>query len=180
MAFTFFHIAQGIQWGIYFFVLVIAVVVLFFMLLPLLRGAPFVPLYKKQLYEAFNFLQIHPGQTVVDLGCGEGRIVIEAARKGARAVGYDINPFLVFIANKKIKQQGLSHLAHCYWKDFWRVSWADFDVVFVYGISNIMKRIEKKAQRELKAPSKIVCFIFPLPSFPPVFAQNGVYIYQAK
>ncbi len=88
----------------------------------------------------------------------------------------------------EIKKQGLSKLAFCKWQSFWKMNFSDFDAVFIFGISHIMKSIEKKAQKELKPGAKIVCFVFPLPSHQtklwcggePIFAENGVYVYEKR
>ena len=136
-----------------------------------------MPIHKQRLNRALEFLNLKPGQKIADLGSGDGRVLIEAAKKGAVAIGYEINPFLVLKAKMEIKKQGFSKLAFCKWQSFWKMNFGDFDIVFIFGINHIMKAIEKKAQKEMKPGSKIVCFVFPLPNWQPIFAENGVYIY---
>jgi len=68
------------------------------------------------------FSKIKPGERMADLGSGDGRILIEFAKKGAIAEGYEINPVLVFIARMKIRRLGLEKKARVFWKSFWRVS----------------------------------------------------------
>ena len=156
----------------------IAAVFLFFSIIPVLRGAPFVPIHKQRLDLALKFLNLKPGQKITDLGSGDGRVLVEIAKRGVMAVGYEINPFLVLKTKMEIKKQGLGKLASCHWKSFWGVNFNQFDAVFIFGMSHIMKGIEKKAQKELKAGAKLVCFVFPLSNWQSIFAENGVYIYQ--
>lgn len=164
-----------------------AIIFLFFSIIPIARGAPFVPIHKKRLDMALDFLNLKPGQKIADLGSGDGRVLIELAKKGVIAIGYEINPLLVLKAKMAIKKQGLSKLAFCHWNSFWKMNFSDFDAVFVFGITHIMKGIENKAQKELKPGAKLVCFVFPLPPHQtklwcggkPIFADNGVYIYPA-
>ena len=195
----------------------IAVAFLFFSIIPVLRGAPFVPIHRQRLVRALEFLNLKPDQKAADLGSGDGRVLIEIAKKGVKSIGYEINPFLVLKTKMEVKKQGLGSLVSCHWKSFWGVNFNQFDAVFIFGISHIMKGIEKKAQKELKAGARLVCFVFPLPphqtrlpsqrplrrlwsllwcggspphqtklwcggepNWQPIFAENGVYVYQKQ
>lgn len=151
---------------------------LFFIILPILEGAPFLPIPKEKIERAIQLIDLKPGQKFVDLGAGEGRILILAAKKGAQAFGFEINPFLVLLANLNIKREKVQNLAVCQWKNFWRQDLSSFDVVFIYGIGQIMNRLEKKLKKELKAGAKVVSFIFQLPNQQPEIKENGIYIYQ--
>lgn len=151
---------------------------LFFMLLPVLGGAPFVPTHKERIERAIELVNLKPGQKIADLGSGDGRILITAAKKGARSYGFEINPFLVWRASSNIKKEGLQSLAVSQWKNFWWQNFSSFDIIFIYGISHIMKGLEKKLQRELRPGAKVVCFIFPFPNRQPEIKENGIYVYQ--
>ena len=62
---------------------------LFFVLLPILKGAPFVPISKEKIERAIELVGLKPGQKIADLGSGDGRILIACAKKGVRAVGFE-------------------------------------------------------------------------------------------
>lgn len=69
-----------------------------------LRGAPYVPTHRKQLNRAFDELyQVSDKDFVVDLGSGDGIVLLQAARRGAQGVGYELNPLLVLIANFRLR-----------------------------------------------------------------------------
>lgn len=156
-------------------------VVLFFILLPILRGAPFVPTRKERIVRALKLVGLKPGQKIVDLGSGDGRILKAAAKKGARAYGFELNPLLVWASKRAIKKQGLGDLAVCQWRNFWWCDLSSFDIVFVYGLSHIMKGLEKKLQRELRPGAKVVSFIFQFPNWQPVRKdKSGIYIYSVS
>lgn len=168
---------------IFIFVLfgAITIIFLFFSVIPIAKGAPFVPIHRQRLDLALNFLELTPSQTTADLGAGDGRILMAVAERGARAVGYEINPFLVLKAKSNIKKQGLGNMASCFWKSFWGVDFKRFDVIFIFGISHIMRSLSKKARKELSVGAKVVCFVFPLPetkNLKLIFSENGVYIYE--
>lgn len=159
---------------------------LFFIFLPILGGAPFVPTHRERIARALQLVNLKPGQKIADLGAGDGRILIACAKKGAEATGFEINPFLVWQANSKIKKEGVaspalprsSGSAVCQWKNFWGQDLSSFDIVFIYGFGHIMKGLEKKLQKELKTGAKAVCFIFPFPNWQPATKENGIYLYQ--
>lgn len=151
---------------------------LFFGFLPIMRGAPFVPVRKERLKMAFKLVGLKPGQKIVDLGSGDGRVLITAAKQGIEAHGFEINPFLVLRTKMKIKKEGLQNLVFCRLRSFWRRDLSSFDVVFVYGITHIMKGLEKKLQRELKPGAKVVSFIFSFPNWQPSVKENGIYVYE--
>ena len=150
---------------------------LFFVLLPILKGAPFVPISKEKIERAIELVGLKPGQKIADLGSGDGRFLIACAKKGVRAVGFEINPFLVWRANLNIKKEGLQNLAKAKLSNFWWENLSDFDVIFVYGIGHIMKGLEKKLQKELKPGAKVVSFIFQFPNWQSKKEEKGIYIY---
>ena len=78
-----------------------------------------------------------------------------AARKGGRAIGYEINPFLVLWSNL----QG----AHTRWKNFWHADISDANVIFVYLLPNHMEKLASKLKKECKKGTLVVSnsFIFP-------------------
>ncbi|RLC36059.1 MAG: hypothetical protein DRH33_07610 [Candidatus Nealsonbacteria bacterium] len=153
---------------------------LFFVLLPVIWGAPFLPISKEKIEKAIELVKLQSGEKIVDLGSGDGRILIACAKKGGRGVGFEINPFLVWKANLNIKKQGLQNLAKTKWSNFWWENLSDFDIVFVYGISHIMKTLEKKLLKELKPGAKVVSFVFKFPNWQPEIEENGIYIYSLR
>ena len=75
-------------------VVIIAVVTLLSFSFVLLFGAPFLPTLKKQIDEALDLLDLKPGETMLELGCGDGRILLAATQRGLSVVGYELNPIL--------------------------------------------------------------------------------------
>lgn len=70
-----------------------------------LRGAPYVPSHRRQLQVAFD--ELHPLSSddfIIDLGSGDGVVLLEAARRGAGGVGYELNPFLVFASRWRCRK----------------------------------------------------------------------------
>jgi ribosomal protein L11 methylase PrmA len=143
-------------------------------------GAIYVPTSEEKVEKMVKFLKIKPGQTVVDLGSGDGRLLIALAKAGANAYGYEINPLLVTSARKNIKKAGLGDKAFVYCKSLWRQDLKDFDAVVVYPMAHMMRKLEKKFERELKSGVKIVSNYFTLPTWKPDKVEDNVYLYIKK
>jgi ribosomal protein L11 methylase PrmA len=136
-------------------------------------GAPFVVTEDKRIKAMLALAGDVKGKKMVDLGAGDGRIVIAFAQAGADALGYDINPWLVLRANRKIRALKLSN-AHMYWRSFWRIDLGEFDVITLYGIPYIMQRLEEKLQRERKPSTVILSNSFRFPTWKIDTEQDGV------
>lgn len=150
------------------------------LLYALIRGAPYAPLGKQKIATMLNLLNVKSGEKAVDLGAGDGRIVIEMAKKGAIAYGYEINPLLVLIAKWKIKKLGLQKNAHIYWSDFLGKNLSSFDIVTVYLAPHSMKAVETKLRKELKPKARVAVNYFPFPTWPPKKTSDKIYLYQQE
>ncbi len=140
---------------------IILLLVIYFLGRPIIRGAIYFPTSTRSVETMLRFAEIRSGDKVVDLGSGDGRILIAAAKAGAEAVGYEINPILVRRSRRAIARAGIS--ATVYWESFWRADLSQFDVVIVYGIPYIMKDLQKKLERELQPGTKIISNAFTFP-----------------
>ncbi len=160
--------------GVCIFVIIVDLI----FLLPTIGGAIYVPSKDAQVERMLKLAQIRTGMKAVDLGSGDGRIVIVLARAGAEAHGYEINPLLVIWSRMKVKAAGLDKLAKIHWASFWHVNFSGFQLVTLFGISYIMKDLEKKLQKELPPGSQVICNSFPFPDWQVAKKDEGVYLYQ--
>jgi cyclopropane fatty-acyl-phospholipid synthase-like methyltransferase len=143
-------------------------------------GAIYVPTSEEKIEKMVKLLKIKPGQKVVDLGAGDGRVLVALAKAGAKAYGYEINPYLVSRAIKNIQKAKLADKAFIYWKSMWTIDLKDFDAVAIYPMEHIMKRLEKKFEKELKPGAKIVSNYFLLPTWKPDSTDGDVRLYVKK
>lgn len=140
-------------------------VVLAIFLLTVLFGAPYVPSQKRDLRVGFDELySINPEDTLVDIGSGDGVVLREASRRGARAIGYEINPILVAISrflsrhDKRVTIKRANYLK----SDLP----ADTTIVYLFGESYHIKQIDDwlSAQSELLGkPIYVMSYGFALP-----------------
>jgi ribosomal protein L11 methylase PrmA len=118
------------------------------------------------------------GKRAVDLGSGDGRIVIALARSGFEAHGFELNPLLVAYSRRKIRQAMLQDCAFIHQKSYWDENLSSFDVVVVFGISYIMKKLEKKLVQELRPGSLVASNYFSFPDWKPVHTEHNLLVYK--
>ncbi|MBI3261483.1 class I SAM-dependent methyltransferase [Candidatus Berkelbacteria bacterium] len=162
-----------------FFVFLSLVLLLFalFAVVAVLIGAPFVPSSSDRVSRMVALAKIQPAQLVVDLGSGDGRILIAAARSGARAIGIEINPTLVVLARAKAFLHGLSNQVRVVIGDFRAFNIKDADTIFCYHLPGKMAALEAKIKAEAKPGAKIVLNAFPFPKLKPVQQADHLYVY---
>ena len=131
--------------------------------LPTTQGALFVSTSKARIRACIDAVPMKSGQILVDLGCGDGRVLRQAQKRyNVRAIGYEINCLAYLKArllsagnrNIEIKRQ-----------DFWSVNLAEADVVFCYLYPDVMKRLAAKLSKNGKPGAMIVSCNFSLPGF---------------
>ncbi len=110
-------------------------------------GAPYVPSHTREVRRAFRKLYpLSDGDVLVDLGAGDGRVLREARKCGARAVGYELNPILAGVA--RLLNFGDRSLTVTM-ADFWRVTLPhDTTIVYIFGVSRDTERLTRKLQAE--------------------------------
>lgn len=148
-----------------------------FMVLSIIKGAPYVRTPKRRIEQIVQMLEIKSGDRAVDLGSGSGEIILALARKGAVTYGCEINLFLVIITWLKIRIAGLQGKAFVQWKNMWKLDLQSYNVVVVYGFPTIMKDLEKKLQNELPAGARVVSHAFQFPNWKPVKQGDGIFLY---
>jgi cyclopropane fatty-acyl-phospholipid synthase-like methyltransferase len=109
---------------------------------------------------------VGPRDFVVDLGSGDGRLVIAAAtRHGARGLGVEIDASLIGIAQRNAASEGVTDRVTFREQDLFDTDLRDATVVTIYLLPSIMDRVAKKLRAELKAGARVVTHDFPLPGW---------------
>ncbi len=131
-------------------------------------GAFYAPTPMKKVKRMVGLLKLKKNARVLDLGSGDGRIVIEFAKMGYHADGIEINPFLVWRSRvfnwwSFRNDRSAQRRTRFFCRNFWQADFSDYDLVVVYGITRIMPRLEKKLRAELKPSAKIISHGFKFP-----------------
>ncbi|OGZ58906.1 MAG: hypothetical protein A3B96_02150 [Candidatus Spechtbacteria bacterium RIFCSPHIGHO2_02_FULL_43_15b] len=127
------------------------------------KGAPFVSSSERHARVIMRLADIKIGDTVVDLGSGNGTLLIEAAKKGGRGIGIEINPFLVWYSRFRIERSGFKSAVTVQQGDLYRFPLHGAGVVFLYLLPNTIAHLRGKLLEELKPGSRVVSNGFPIP-----------------
>jgi 2-polyprenyl-3-methyl-5-hydroxy-6-metoxy-1,4-benzoquinol methylase len=110
---------------------------------------------------------------VYDLGCGDGRIVITAAKKyGARGVGIDINPQRIDEANQNAKREHVANLVNFHIGDVFKSDVRPATIVALYMLSDVNVKLRPRLQHELKPGSRIVTHGFAMGNWQPTKVEE--------
>lgn len=142
----------------------------------LLFGAPYLPTMSKQVVAALELADLKLGQTLLELGCGDGKVVLAAARKGYHVVGYELNPILVLIA--KLRTFKYRQNVRIIWGDFWKKPWPPAEAIFVFLLPRYMKKLDTKIIKYKHKPVKLVSFAFEIPARKFTLKKHGVFLYE--
>ncbi|XP_044289536.1 adenine nucleotide translocase lysine N-methyltransferase isoform X1 [Varanus komodoensis] len=134
---------------------------------PLRLQVPYVPASAKQVENVMSLLKGRSGK-MVDLGSGDGRIVLEAYNQGlSPAVGYELNPWLLRLSSYCAWKAGLYGKVSFHREDLWKVNLSDCKNVTVFLAPSVMLPLESKLLMELPDEARVVTGRFPLPTWTP-------------
>lgn len=146
----------------------------------------YVPTPKDIVRRMLRMARVRRGETVFDLGAGDGRILIEAVRGfGARAVGVEVDPARVARMQERLTATGTE--ATVIQRDFMEVNLSAADVIAIYLSASVNAKLASKLRDELKAGARVVSLDYVLPGWVPeqelTVKSSGVsrklYLYRA-
>lgn len=138
-----------------------------------------MPTHKKQTETMMDIAGVAPGKKVVDLGSGHGRLVIAAARRGAFAEGYELNPFLVLFSKYLIWRAGLSNRAKIHWRSFYRADVSQADIVTCFLFIKPMPKLRDGIFKNLKKGAIVASYVFSVPGWEPIMPQKeAIWVYK--
>ncbi len=169
------------EWAIIFTIFFATMILLLF-LLPGIIGAPYVPSEQKDLEMAFTKLyKLSKKDLVVDLGAGDGIVLMAAAAHGAKAIGVEINPVLAAWTRFKLRKVKNATIK-C--SDMYKFELpAETTVVYVYAEHFTVSRLQKKLQKEAKRLNKTIYLISNAFDFKEMKTEKQIapyYLYKIK
>jgi hypothetical protein len=142
-------------------------------------GPPYLPTLRVQINAALDLLDLKEGQTLLELGSGDGRVMLAAAKRGLRVVGIELNPLLViwtYIVTFKYRKQ-----VRIIWGSYWGPPWPRADAVFTFMLPKYMTKLAARMQQwRQEEHTKLASFAFTIPGKEPVATREGVYLYEYK
>ena len=143
-------------------------------------AAPYVPAPPEITEAMLKLAGVGSSDVVYDLGSGDGRIVIMAAKKfGATAVGVEIDTDLVHESRETARRAGVADKVSILEQDLFQTDIRRASVVTMYLLPKTLDRLKPKLIAELKPGSRIVSFSFPMSNWPPTKVEevNGRRVY---
>jgi len=127
---------------------------------------PYVPATTKQVQNVFTSLKGRSG-SLIDIGSGDGRIVLEAAQNGFKSHGVELNLVLVMYSKMKAFMAGQRGVATFARQDLWKTNFGKYDNVVIFGVEQMMLELEQKLQKEVPSDGVVVACRFPFPNWKP-------------
>ena len=135
--------------------------------------APFVASPYSVVKRMLTLADVKPGEVLYDLGSGDGRIVILAAKEfGARAVGIELRSDLAKKAMQKVQEEGLKEKVRIINDDLFKVSIKDADVVTLYLTTSANSKVKRKLEDELKEGARVVSHDYEILGWKPIKAEK--------
>jgi cyclopropane fatty-acyl-phospholipid synthase-like methyltransferase len=134
--------------------------------------APFVATPPDVVDRMLALAQVRPSDVVYDLGCGDGRIVIAAARRyGARGVGVDIDPARIDEAQRNARRAGVEHLVTFRVEDARETDVSEATVVALYLVAALNVQLRPRLTAQLRPGARIVSHNFPMGDWEPTVVE---------
>jgi SAM-dependent methyltransferase len=150
--------------------------------------APYVTSPEHAVDKMLRMANLKSGETLYDLGCGDGRILIAAAGKyKVKAVGIEISERLARTAAEKVKRAGLQDQVKVIHGSFMRTDLSGADVVTLYLATTANESLRPNLERYLRPNTRVVSYDYPIPGWKPIDtsdsqgrygANHTIYLYQ--
>jgi 16S rRNA A1518/A1519 N6-dimethyltransferase RsmA/KsgA/DIM1 with predicted DNA glycosylase/AP lyase activity len=141
----------------------------------LLVGAPYLPTLSPQVIAALELADLKPNQTLLELGCGDGKVLIAAAKRGIKTIGYELNPVLALIA--WLRTRRYRSQTRIIWGNYWNKEWPPAEAIFVFLLPRYMSKLHNKCMQYRYPPIKLVSFAFNIPDKKAKSQKDGVFLY---
>jgi hypothetical protein len=141
-------------------------------------GPPYLPTTRRQIETALDMLELKEGETLLELGSGDGRVMRAAAKRGLKVVGIELNPllvvfsyFLTFTYRKQVRIE---------WASYWGAPWPRADAVFTFMLPRYMARLDQRMEQWRPEKVRLASFAFTIPGKEPIEMRDGIYLYEYK
>lgn len=157
-------------------ILIVVLIVMMFAAV-LLYGAPYLPTLSNNVETALDLLDLKKGQTMLELGCGDGRMLVAAARREIHSVGYELNPVLYLYA--RIRTLRYKNYVSVKFGNYWTKKWPKADGMYVFLLERYMNKLDNKiVQYANKKSFKLVSFAFKIEGKKPAKESSGMFLYK--
>jgi SAM-dependent methyltransferase len=151
------------------------------MMWPLVIGAAFIPTPIKIVRKMLEIADVKRDDHIIDLGSGDGRIIIEVAKKyQANAVGIEADPFRVLWSRSRIRSNDLEDKVDVVWGNFFKTDLSKATIVTVFQGQGINNKLMKKFEEELEPGTRVVSYSFTFDGWEPIKKDPDTEVYLYK
>ncbi|MBI2426536.1 MAG: 50S ribosomal protein L11 methyltransferase [Candidatus Kerfeldbacteria bacterium] len=137
-----------------------------------ISAAPWIPTRRSDIRRLLASANIQKGETVVDLGCGDGRLVIAADTMfGAHGIGYEIS-LIQYLHAQWNRWRAHAKNTEIRYKSLFAADLARADVVLVFLMARVYDRLRPKLERELKPGARVIVEAWPIPGWEPAKTEK--------
>ena len=143
-------------------------VALLWILVPAIYGLPPVPTKPERIRKALMLANLQPNDVLYDLGAGDGRVLLIAARDfGAKAMGIEIGPVQCALIWLRAVASGFGNKIQIRWANFYKADLSDAGVIFVYATSKEVVKLAPHLEKQLKKGARVVSISADFPEWEP-------------
>lgn len=139
--------------------------------------APYIPTKYKKIKDILKLAGVKRNKIFYELGSGDGRIVIEAAKLGALSVGIEQSWIRVLMSRLKVRKLNLSNTKFHHGNIF-QFRYASADVVYIYMLQDCVDLLERILKQELKKGAKIITQRYHFKNWKPIKTKDDFWIYR--
>jgi precorrin-6B methylase 2 len=165
----------------FFFFILLFIVIALWIFIPAFYGLPPVPTKPERIRKALKLANLQPNETLYDLGAGDGRVLLIAARDfGAKAIGIEVGPIQCALIWLRATASGFGKQIEIRWENYYQVKLKDADVVFVYATSQEVMKLAPHLNLEMKRGSRLVSIAADFSEWEPSTfdRQNLIFVYE--
>lgn len=144
-----------------------------------LFGPPYLPTMRQNIDAAFDLLELKKGQTMLELGSGDGRVLVAAAERGINVVGIELSPVLFvwsWLRTRRYRKR-----VRVIWGNYFMTPWPSADAIFTFMIPRQMPKLDRKIEAwRGQKPVRLASFAFRIPGKNAMGFKRGVFLYEYK
>ena len=159
-------------------VLLLIILIGVFYTIDVFLDLPFVATNRHQIETIIKLASIKKNETVIDLGSGDGRLLFAAAQNGAKAIGYELNPFLIALTLIHTKLKGLGNQVWVQRQSMWKADLKVADIIFVYSLKKSIAKFEDFVYKNALPGTRVVVNLHPFPNKKPIKSIDYIYLYK--
>jgi len=153
--------------------------------LPFLFGAPYMPSNRKETSSIISFAKKYSKKKnpkALDLGSGNGKLILALSKSGIESHGFEINPLLVWLTKLKIylKKSRLKNKISVSQENFMLENFSKYDIITIFQNNRMMKKLEGKLQKELKKGAIIISNEWKFPNWKFIKQDGQIYLYRKE